>query len=158
MTRGPDAGGGPPVGRRSYRVEAHAAAPVEAVWPLLGEAERWKQWSFLTRTELERPGAPEPDGAGAIRRFSRMGIGSREQVVAWEPPHHLTYTILSGFPVRNYLADVDVAPEDGGTRITWAATFDEKIPGTGPLMEVVLRSMMGRFARDAARYAEAHPG
>jgi hypothetical protein len=126
------------------------------VWPLVGEARRWRDWSFLTATGLEREGAPEPDGVGAVRRFSRYGVGSREEVVAWEPPGHLAYRILSGFPVRNYRADVTLTPEGTGTRIEWTGTYDPKWPGTGPLLAVVLAAMMRRFARDLARYADGH--
>ena len=159
---GPPAGqssgsaGGPSggtVGRRSYRVEARSDAPVESVWPLLSEARRWKEWTFLTRSELEREGDPPPDGVGAIRHFTRYGMGSREEVRAFEPPTRLAYSILSGFPVRNYLAEVTLSPEGEGTRIVWAATFDERFPGTARLTELMLRRMIGGFASGLARYA-----
>jgi len=149
----------PPRGRWSYRVEARSAAPVESVWPLLGEAGRWKEWSFLDRTGLETPGSPVPDGVGAVRRFTRFGVGSREEVVAYEPPHHLGYAVLSGFPVRHYRSDIVLAPDGpgGGTHLTWAGTFDEIVPGTGALLAWVLHRMIGSFATAVARHAEA-PG
>jgi hypothetical protein len=124
------------------------------VWPLIGEAHRWKEWSFLTGSDLVRTGEPSPDGVGAVRRFTKNGIGSREEVVAWDPPHHLAYRILSGFPVRHYRADVTITPEEPGCLITWSATFDPKIPGTGRLIVAVVRRMIGRFAAGAAGYAE----
>jgi hypothetical protein len=143
-----------PKGRRSIEAHARSSAPVAEVWPLVGEARRWKEWSFLTRSDLERTGDPAPDGIGAMRRFTRYGIGSREEVVAWDPPHHLGYVILSGFPVRHYRADVALMPEGSGTLITWSATFDEKIPGTGHLMVLVLTRLISRFASGAAGYAD----
>jgi hypothetical protein len=148
------AAGTAPTGRRSYRVEARAAAPVEAIWPLVGEALRWQEWSFLTRTALEREGVPAPDGVGAVRRFTRMGIGSREEVLAWDPPHHLAYTIVSGFPVRNYRADLTLESEGDGTRIRWSGTYDEKWPGSASAIGALLAHMMQKFATDLARYAE----
>ena len=90
-----------------------------------------------------------------MRRFTKNGFGSREEVVVWDPPHHLAYRILSGFPVRHYRADVTITPEERGCLITWSATFDPKIPGTGHLMVAVLRRMIGRFATGAAGYAES---
>ncbi len=152
-----DPGPALPRGRRSYRVEARSLAPVATVWPLLGEAERWKEWSFLDRSDLETTGSPVPDGVGAIRRFTRFGVGSREEVVVYEPPHHLGYAVLSGFPVRHYRSDIVLTPDgpnDGGTLISWAGTFEEKVPGTGRLMELVLTRIITTFARGVIRYAE----
>ncbi len=147
-----------PAGGRHYRVGASTAAPVEVVWPLLGEARRWRDWSFLTRSDLEREGVPAPDGVGAVRRFSRFGVGSREEVVTWDPPRHLGYRILSGFPVRNYLADVTLTPEGAGTRIDWTGSFDPKLPGSGPVLDAVLPRMMQRFADSLAAYADGLAG
>jgi hypothetical protein len=143
-----------PAGRHHYRVGATTPAPVEVVWPLVGEARRWRDWSFLTRTELEREGEPAPDGVGAVRHFTRFGVGSREEVVVWDPPHHLAYRILRGFPVRNYRANVTLTAEGGGTRIEWVGTFDPKLPGSGPVLDAVLRRMMQRFADGLAAHAE----
>jgi hypothetical protein len=149
-----DAGDAGVTGGHAYRVAGTTSAPVEVVWPLLGEARRWRDWSFLDRTGLEREGQPEPDGVGAIRRFTRFGIGSREEVLAWEPPHHLAYRILSGFPVRNYRSDVTLEVDGTGTRIDWAGTYDPRWPGTGWLLGALLPVMMQRFVRDVTRYAD----
>ncbi len=145
-----------PRGRRSFAVSARASAPVDEVWPLIGEADRWKEWSFLDRSGLLHPGSPDPEGVGAVRRFTSHGIGSTEEVIAYDPPHHLGYAILKGFPVRHYRADVHCTADGTGTLITWSATFDEKIPGTGKIMERVLQRMIGRFATLACQYADTH--
>ena len=143
-------------GRRSFVVSARSSAPVEEVWPLVGEARRWQEWTFLDRSELERPGSPDPDGVGAIRRFTRHGVGSREEVVAWDPPTHLGYTIRSGFPVRNYRADVDLQPAGSGTSITWSVRFDARIPGTGWLMYAILHRLVTGFATGLADHTSHH--
>ena len=143
-----------PTGRWSFDVRTRSAAPVDVVWPLIGEARRWKEWSFLDRSDLVQTGEPAPDGVGAVRRFTRFGIGSREEVVLWDPPHHLGYVIVKGFPVRHYRADVTCTPDGPGTMIDWSATFDTVIPWSGPLMVTVLRTTIHRFAIGAARYAE----
>ena len=148
-----------PRGRWSYQVEARSNAPVADVWSLLGEARRWKEWSFLDRSDLERSGSPDPDGVGAIRRFTRFGVGSREEVVVFEPPHHLGYVILSGFPVRNYRSDIVLSPDETagtGTHLSWSGTFDVKVPGTGRVLEFVLQRMITRFASGATSYADRH--
>ena len=141
-----------------YRVEARTVVPPGVVWPLLGEARRWRDWSFLSASGLEREGSPVPDGVGAVRRFTRYGVGSREEVVAWDPPHHLGYRILSGFPVRDYRADVTLEADGGGTRIEWAGSYDPKWPGTGRVLQALLPRMMQRFVDDVARFADGLAG
>ena len=64
------------------------------------------------------------------------------------------YRILSGFPARHYRADVTITPEGSGCLIAWSATFDAKIPGTGRLLVIVLKRMLGGFATGAAGYAD----
>jgi len=155
-------GSAPPTGpgdaaRWSITATARSSAPVDLVWPLIGEAHRWKEWSFLDRSDLVETGDPAPDGVGAVRRFTRFGIGSQEQVVVWDPPHHLGYTMLKGFPVRHYRADVRCTADGSGTAIKWSATFDTLIPGTGHLMMTVLRAVLGRFANGVAGYADRLP-
>jgi hypothetical protein len=145
-------------GRWSVTGAARSRAPIDAVWPLIGEARLWKEWTFLDRTELLEEGDPAPDGVGALRRFTRFGIGSTERVVAWDPPRHLGYTIEKGFPVRNYRADVTCTADGPGTLVTWAATFDTLIPGTGRIMVLVLNRLLRGFATGAARHAGLGPG
>lgn len=145
---------GPDDYRWSFTSSARAEAPIEAVWPLIGEAQRWKEWSWMTRTYLLRPGAPDPDGIGALRRFALGPAGSREEVVAWDRPRHLGYIAVSGLPVRRYRADVDLTADGTATVVTWRGRFDELVPGTGPLLRAVLTRMTGGFARRVARYAE----
>ncbi|HUY66270.1 MAG TPA: SRPBCC family protein [Acidimicrobiales bacterium] len=145
------------VGRWSITATARSSAPVDVVWPLIGEAHRWKEWSFLDRSDLVETGDPTPDGVGAVRRFTRFGIGSQEEVVVWDPPHHLGYTMLKGFPVRHYRADVRCTPDGSGTTIQWSGTFDTLIPGTGRVMVAVLQTVIGRFATGVAGYADQLP-
>ncbi len=156
MTGGPDSPTRP--GQRSVTRRARSRAPVDSIWPLIGEARRWKEWTFLDRTELLEDGDPPPDGVGALRRFTRFGVGSSERVLAWDPPHHLGYTIVKGFPVRNYRADVTCASEGEGTLITWTATFDPLIPGSGRVMELWVGRLIGGFAAGVARHAERGHG
>lgn len=137
----------------TFRSSAHTSAPPEEVWPLVGEAARWKEWSWMTRTYLLREGVPAPDGVGAMRRFAVGPGGSREEVVEWEPPHHLGYVGHSGLPVRNYRADVYLTGDSGGTVVTWEGGFDELVPATGRIMRWVLRRVTEGFARRVCRYA-----
>ncbi|HUC36602.1 MAG TPA: SRPBCC family protein [Acidimicrobiales bacterium] len=146
--------GSEPSGRFSFEVTARSAAPVEIVWPLVGEAERWKEWAWMTRTYLVRPGPAEPQGVGALRRFAVGPFGSSEEVVAWDPPGHLAYVARRGLPVRSYRADVHLEACAGGTTVRWSGSLDPLMPGTGPLVLWYVRRLVGGFAKRLCRYAD----
>ena len=67
----------------------HANAPIETVWELLADARGWSTWARFARSELLAEGIPAPDGVGALRAFGVGRIGSREEVVLFEPPQRL---------------------------------------------------------------------
>lgn len=97
------------------------------MWQLVARAEQWRTWTAFRSTSLEREGEPAPDGVGAIRRFGFASVGSREEVVAFEPPTHLGYVLLSGLPVQGYRSDVTLTPTaGGGTTIAWVSSFDAR--------------------------------
>ena len=84
---------------------------------MLADATRWREWagSMITVSEWEREGDPAPGGVGAIRRLGRPPAYAREQILEYDPPRHLAYTIVSGLPVNGYHADIDLlsAPRAG---------------------------------------------
>jgi hypothetical protein len=141
-------------GRWRYEVLARSkASPVE-LWALVGEAARWKEWSFMTRTFLLREGAPSPDGVGALRRFAVGPFGSHEEVVKWESPDHLGYVSRRGLPVRWYRADIRLSADGDGTAITWTGSLEPLIPGTGALVLAFTRNIVRLFAKELVRYAD----
>jgi uncharacterized protein YndB with AHSA1/START domain len=140
------------VARRTVIVTRQVDAPVEAVWSLVAEAARWKEWGSFPVAELEREGDPAPDGVGAIRRFGFPAFASREEVVAFEPPTHLGYVMLKGLPISGYRSDVTLAPLDGGTELRWASSFDAR-PWDGWLWSAVLNRLLHDFTRRVARAA-----
>ena len=101
------------------------------MWRWLADASSWKDWTNLTTAELEREGTPEADGVGAIRRLGRAGRVSREEVLEFDAPTHLAYTILSGVPVKNYRADVHLTPDGDGTLIAWRGQLRADPPRYG---------------------------
>ena len=140
--------------RYEFEASARSTASAEAIWPLVGQATRWKEWAWMTRTELLRQGDPPPDGVGALRRFAFGPGGSKEEVVVWDPPRHLGYVVVRGLPVRGYRADVHLDQDDTGTLVTWRCSVEPLVPGTGGALRVALRAMVGGFARRLCRYAD----
>jgi uncharacterized protein YndB with AHSA1/START domain len=137
----------------SFELFARSPAPVEAVWRRLADGRTWSEWNAFGTSELEREGTPEPDGVGAIRRLGQGPIVSREQILEFDPPRHLAYTILSGVPVRDYRADVELSADGSGTLISWRARFEPAIPGTGRVMRAFLRTALRSTSVRLARVA-----
>lgn len=138
---------------RTLMVYGRSSAPPDSVWSLLVDATAWSRWSRIPSAAREREGVPAPDGVGAIRQLGLGRLGSREEVVAFEPPHHFAYVLLTGMPVTNYRADVTLTVDGTGTLITWRARFVPKWPGTGRALEQFFRSTLTGFARGLARFA-----
>jgi uncharacterized protein YndB with AHSA1/START domain len=135
---------------------ASRAEPAE-VFAVLADATRWREWAgkMITVSEWEREGDPAPGGVGAVRKLGRPPAYALEQIVEFDPPRHLAYTILRGLPVRGYHADIDLVPtETGGTTIRWSGAFAPKIPGTGALLAATLHRIVHGYASAAAAEAE----
>lgn len=69
----------------------------------------------------------------------------------------LVYAVVGGgMPVRNYRAEVTLTPEGDGTRIRWAATWDETL--LGRLASRGLRTFFPSMLADLVTAAEKQAG
>ena len=151
------------MGRYSYRVTARSAADRPAVFAVLADGAGWSRWAGpLVRYSAWEGGGPEPPGAvGSVRLLGTRAFHSREEIVESRPPDVLAYAVRSGWPVRNYRAEVRLEPDGAGTQIVWTGTFDPLLPGTGAVVLALTRPMIAGFARrlaTAAGGAGAPPG
>lgn len=120
------------MGTRTIVVTQNISAPAEAVWELLADVTGWADWGPFDSAELESPGDQVAEGVGAVRRFRRGRYTTRERVTVFDPPHRLSYVLLSGIPIRDYAADVTLTSFGSSTTaIRWESHFRAKIPGTG---------------------------
>jgi hypothetical protein len=133
-------------------VSARSTADAATVYGLLADSSLWPTWAPLGSFELERPGQGTPTGLGAIRIFRTGTVKSREEIVELIPDRRLSYTLLSGLPLRGYRADIDLTPERDGTAIRWHSRFTAAIPGTGWFY----RWFLGRFIQRSADGLAAH--
>jgi predicted ester cyclase/uncharacterized protein YndB with AHSA1/START domain len=132
-------------------VRASSSAPPEQVWALLADVRTWPGWAGFDAAAVEQ-GA----GVGEIRRFRSGRRTTRERVVALEPPSRFAYELVSGLPIRDYRAEVTLAPAPGGgTQIRWRSSFEPQMPGTGALLRARLEAFVGRAARALATAAAA---
>lgn len=141
--------------RKHVEATVWAGAPAPVVYGLLADGASWPTWSGHDSFELVERGQGDGDGVGAVRILRRGRVRSREQVVELVPDQRLGYTLLSGLPLRDYRAAVDLAPERGGTRIRWTADFSPAVPGTGWLYRLALDRFLARVVRGLAARAEA---
>jgi hypothetical protein len=110
-------------------------ATPEAIWALVADATRYPEWGPWSAGGYRRPGDTSPRGPGAVQwlRSSRRAylrhVTSIEKILVAEEGRRLAYTVIGGIPVRNYLAEVTLTPAGEGTRVRWAATWDDTLAG-----------------------------
>jgi polyketide cyclase/dehydrase/lipid transport protein len=138
-------------------VGARTGASAESVFGLLTDGATWPTWSPIESFELERPGDPPPEGVGAIRIFRKGRTTGRDQIVELVPDRRLAYVSLSGPPVRDYRAEIELEPVADGTTIRWRAAFTPKVFGTGWLLERGLRRFLEQCARGLAEHSAQAP-
>jgi uncharacterized protein YndB with AHSA1/START domain len=146
---------------RTQRIAAEAtteAAP-EEVWALLSDRSTWPSWSPLGSHAGVSPGADgDPDGVGGIAEFVTGRHRVREEIVEREPLHRLSYTLLSGLPLRDYRAVVEITPSGAGTHIRWSSTFVPGRPGTGWIYRLALTRILRGTVTGLAAAAPARRG
>lgn len=145
------------MGMITISADADSTAPIDVVWAALVDTRSWPTWAPQDEAWLDREGSPDPEGVGAVRRFRTGRWLVREEVVAFDPPHDFSYRLLSGLPLRDYVATVRLDERAGGTRITWRATFRPTYPGTGPLLRRRMRLLLEDIAGALARHAPTVP-
>lgn len=139
--------------RQQIEIEVHTPGDAATVYRLLRDGASWPVWSPIESFELERAGAGEPEGVGAIRIFRKGRVTGRDEVAELVPDRRFSYRHLSGLPVRDYRGDVDLEPDGGGTRIRWRISFLPRRPGTGWLLRWGVRRLISQSARGLAAHA-----
>lgn len=136
-------------------VSRRIAAPREKVWALLANHEGMKKWAPVREVIRRRPGAPDPDGEGAIRTVRGYGMVIDERITAFKPGERLEYTLVEGAPIRDHAGEVVLTPDGDGTRVVWTVRFRPLIPGTGWLLGRLLRGGLERSLEGLAERLES---
>jgi hypothetical protein len=139
--------------RQTISTRAWSHAKPSTIYALLRDGATWPTWSPLDSFELRSEGETGGESLGAIRVFHTGRHHSVERIVALEPDRRFGYALVSGLPVRNYRADVDLTARDGGTEIHWHSAFDAKVPGTGAIIRRSLRRFIQQCVDGLAAYA-----
>ena len=133
---------------------ARSSATPEQAFALLADARSWPDWGLFDSASVE-PG-PSP-GVGEVRVLVTGRVRSRERVAAFEPPRLFAYELEKGLPLRDYRAEVTIAPLDGGgSEIRWHSTFRGTL--LARLLAPRLRKFIGETVEGLARGAERGTG
>ena len=95
--------------------------------------------------KVEEKGDPETNGSGTIRDITIGKVRVRERLESLTPPNSFTYSILSGAPMKDYLGNVAIAPQEDKSLVRWNVKFTPKIPGTGWLGAIVSKKTINRL-------------
>jgi len=137
--------------RRQVRVECSFNAPIREVWDVVTDHRGMNRWLVPgMKITLDPPGADDPNGVGAERVIHRLGFKGRERVLSFEPPHTMTYTVVSGIPIKNHLGTLELAERGADTLVVWTVCFEPIIPGSAKLIEVGLGMVLGGGLRRLA--------
>jgi uncharacterized protein YndB with AHSA1/START domain len=143
---------------QDIEIRAEIPAPQSAVWSVLEDHAGYAKWAGFHEVVLRHPGDPPPNGLGAIRVLRRSGIAIEEEVTAYEPPRRLEYALTAGLPVRDYTAEVVLAPSARGTDLVWRVRFRPLVPGTGRLLRRLFQRSLQEMVAALGRQAGAAPG
>ena len=143
----------------SFTIVREIAAPRETIFEVLTDHRAYASITPLRRSELEREGDPDPNGSGAIRVLGAVGPPLREEVLTYEAPTRFSYTLLSGLPVRDHVGTVELTPNDGGTRMTYAVRTIPTVPLVGGavvgVVKLGVKQLIDGVSAEAERRASA---
>jgi hypothetical protein len=135
------------------------AAPPNTVFDVVTDHRSYSDYTPLRKAVLEREGAPEPDGLGAIRALHLVGPPMREEVVGFERPNRFVYRLLSGLPVRDHVGTVTISGNGTGSLMRYEIETTPTVPLAGAAvvaaMKVAIGRLMGGVAAEAERRASA---
>lgn len=140
------------------RVGAMRLAKVDAatVYEIAAYSPGYPEWGTIGSFEEVRPGVAERYGSGSQRIYRTWPFVIREEVVEANRPYRVSYSLLSGFPLRDYLGEIDISAEGKGTRVHWHSSF---YPPKGfgwfwkLFMQRVLSTMTDALVKEAERVA-----
>jgi hypothetical protein len=137
-----------------FRLERLIEAPLAAVWEFLGNFTREAHGEVNIR--LIDPGAVDQHHVGAIRRVEMGGRAFREELVEVQPQQRLSYRLLEGAPVKDYVGTIRFESCDLGTRIVWSVSYLPRTPIPGWLINIFakrnIRQVLDHIEQQVCRH------
>jgi uncharacterized protein YndB with AHSA1/START domain len=113
------------------------------------------RWPGVRSCRLVVEGKPR-NGVGAVREVSAGGLVLLEEVVEFEPPHRLVYTIIKGLPVR-HRGTIELREQDGATVVEWRVRMTSAWPGLAFGVRTALGFGLDRALEFVRKELEARP-
>ena len=132
-----------------WQAEASMSMPVTpaAVYAFLDSPEGWQSWTPWPESGVERSGAARGEGATLSWNDPEFGAGSFAIVRATEPLR-VEYSVLVQEGTMRTSGSLDLAPDDGGVRVTWREEGDF---GWNPLMGYWVLAMSRAQSEELAK-------
>jgi len=134
--------------RAPIRIGARArcAASPDAVFAVLADHERWREWfPSVKKVTVLGPAS----GVGARRRVAVPGLTVDEEFIVWDPGARWAFTGYAARPkfTRSLIEDCVLEPdESGGTTITYTMYLDPP-----RLLRGLVRLAVGRIRANNTR-------
>jgi hypothetical protein len=142
----------------TFEINRTTSAPAATLFRLETDGARWSEWAkpIIAQSSWEQQGDPLPGGIGAVRKVGMWPMLMREKTIAYEKDRRHGYLQIGPpLPAKDYRAEMLLTPNSsGGTAIRWTGSFTEGPRGTGPVMLVFLRSVVGFLAARLVKAAE----
>jgi len=147
------------MGQVTFSISVWSPAPPAVVFGLVRDGSSWPSWSPIGSFALakEAPGPGGGEGVGAIRRFKTGMKASTEEITDLVPDRRLEYRQLTGVPIKDHLASVELEPARGGTTIVWNESFRTSVPGLAMFLKWFVGRCANGLAAKAAELAPARP-
>ena len=146
---------------RTVTVTRTLDAPIEKVFDVLADHAGYKLFPGIKDSRLEKPGAPDRNGVGAVRHID-IGRGwFREKITQYERPTRLDYLITeTSLPLEHRGGSLRLEPAaGGGTQVTWTTTIRGTTPLIGGLVTWIVTSQLEKgFAATLAVAAKRAAG
>jgi len=125
------------------------AVPIDSVWDKLTNHVGMSSWGPGITVTMDKPGTPDPNGVGAVRRVSSPGPGPDivEEVVTFEAPNLFGYKALSGTPFPGYAGEVRLTPAGSGTHIRYTISSTASFPLVKAPLAAICQVLLRLLAR-----------
>lgn len=135
-------------------LEQTADVPKKVLFKLLSDHENLGRF-FDAEFSLIRPGKPDINGIGAVRKVSTGPFTFQEQIIDYKENEHLHYKIIQGAPINEHGGWIRFKSLNANqSQIHYSIKFSPRIRGTGWLIKLFLKMNTKKALSNIARYGE----